>query len=322
MSQQPRVTLIVVPRERFSFTEKSLENIYANTQTPFDLIYVDCNSPLKIKTYLEAKARECGFNLIRSNRFLTPNQARNLALPQVNTEYVVFIDNDVLVKPGWLGSLVQCADETGAWVVGPLCLEGEDFQKVHMAGGSFSIKEREGKQFIAMRRPYFRTPLTKVREEFKRQACDLFEFHCCLARTDVFDKIGLLDESILSLGMEEDFSLAVLQAGGSVFFEPSAVMTYVPPEKLDISDIPFFFVHWSKDWGDISLDYLQGKWNIHEFSPLIRGFKVFVKGQKYTICKKPSNLADDLLYPMKKSGLKVAEAIFNQRATLLSNQIG
>jgi hypothetical protein len=40
-AQEPMVTIVVVPRERFSYARTSLESVYANTHVPFRLIYVD-----------------------------------------------------------------------------------------------------------------------------------------------------------------------------------------------------------------------------------------------------------------------------------------
>lgn len=45
LTEQPKVTLIVNPRERFSYARQSLESIYANTEYPFNLVYVDVCSP-------------------------------------------------------------------------------------------------------------------------------------------------------------------------------------------------------------------------------------------------------------------------------------
>src|SRR5438445_12790064 len=101
------VTIVVSPRERYSFAQRSLESSYDQTPEPFELVYVDVDSPSRIKRYLETKAVEKGFRLIRSSTYLTPNEARNLALREVNTRYVVFIDNDVLVSSGWLKPLVD-----------------------------------------------------------------------------------------------------------------------------------------------------------------------------------------------------------------------
>src|SRR6266699_1598952 len=99
----PAVTVIVVPRERFSSIPRSLECLYRKTNVPFNLVYVDGGSSEKTKRYLEAEARARGFRLIRSPRYLTPTEARNLGLQQIRSKYVVFIDDDVLVSPAGCG---------------------------------------------------------------------------------------------------------------------------------------------------------------------------------------------------------------------------
>ena len=114
-----KVTLIIVPRERFSYTRESLESIYRDTKYPFDLVYVDGNSPEHIKNYLAQKADEKQFKLIRTEHYLSPNQARNIGLQHVReeTDYVGFVDNDIHVTPGWMEKLVNCAEEELAAVV-------------------------------------------------------------------------------------------------------------------------------------------------------------------------------------------------------------
>ncbi|MEO1402619.1 MAG: glycosyltransferase, partial [Cyanobacteria bacterium J06635_1] len=116
----PQVTIVVVPRERFQFTQDSLESLYDNTQYPFKLIYVDNNAPARVQDYLVNQAQDKGFELVRSQHYLSPNQARNVGLQRVTTPYVVFVDNDIMFAPGWLSALVECAQETGATVVGSL----------------------------------------------------------------------------------------------------------------------------------------------------------------------------------------------------------
>lgn len=119
MTLDPKVTIVIVPRERFSCTQESLESIYEHTTIPFNLIYVDGNSPEKIHHYLKQQAQAKNFQLLRTEYYLTPNQARNVGLSHVKTPYLVFIDNDVIVTKGWLNALVTCAEETSATVVGP-----------------------------------------------------------------------------------------------------------------------------------------------------------------------------------------------------------
>ena len=138
---QPAITIIVVPRERFSYTQQSLDSIYQYTSLPFELVYVDGGSPKSVQRYLRETAAEKDFTLLRTEHFLSPNQARNLGLSQVKTDYVLFIDNDVHVSDGWLEKLWQCAQETDATVVCPLTCIGKPLHgTVHLAGG-------EGKNF-------------------------------------------------------------------------------------------------------------------------------------------------------------------------------
>jgi len=259
----PEVTIVVVPRERFSHSERSLANIYEQTTAPFKLIYVSGRAPEPIQRNLERESQQRGFQLISMPHYLSPNQARNLGVAEARTEYVVFLDNDVLVTRGWLESLLTCARETGAWVVGPLYLIGE-FERatVHMAGGRLHIKEEEGKRVLVDEQYLFDTPISEARMRLRRRACEYVEFHCMLVRTDVFDKLGPMDEQLLSLHEERDFCLSALRAGGSVYIEPKAVVTYVPPPPCEWWDLPYFMLRWSEAWTLASVRHFNKKWAI------------------------------------------------------------
>lgn len=258
----PQVTIVVVPRERFSYAKPSLESVYEHTIFPFSLVYVDGGSPPPIKRYLEDEARQKGFQLIRTNHYLSPNQARNIGLSRVKTKYVVFIDNDVMVTPGWLGALVRCAEETKAWVVGPLYLEGalED-QTIHMAGGTLQIKEQDGKRVLFEKHRFAGKCLTDVPVRLQRDLCEVIEFHTALVRTDVFERLGPLDEKLLNTREHVDLCLSVRKAGGTIYLEPESVTTHVMP-PLAWSDIPFYMLRWSEAWSSSSIRHFNDKWNM------------------------------------------------------------
>jgi GT2 family glycosyltransferase len=259
----PLVTIVVVPRERFSHSERSLANIYENTSCPFKLTYVSAGAPAPIVRHLERESEEKGFHLIRVPRYLSPNTARNLALREIDTKYVVFLDNDALVMPGWLEALVQCAEETGAWVAGPVYYIGEFEQGiVHMAGGTVHIEEREGKRILYEEQYHLNTRRAEVRAPLRRQKCGHLEFHCILARTNVFERLGPLDEELLSVHEHIDFCMAVRKAGGSVFLEPGAVTTYIPPPPCKWWDLPFFMLRWSDEWNFSTARRFNEKWGV------------------------------------------------------------
>jgi hypothetical protein len=94
MNDNARVTIVVVPREQFSKSQISLESIYAATPLPFKLVYIDGDSPPSLRRYLECQASAHGFQLIRTDSYLTSNEAHNLGLREVCTEYVAFLDNE------------------------------------------------------------------------------------------------------------------------------------------------------------------------------------------------------------------------------------
>ena len=121
----PETTIVVVPREGFALTGRCLETLYRETDSPFRLVYVDAGSPPQIARYLEDQARQRGFELLRFDRYLSPNQARHRGAARASGRYVVFVDNELIVARGWLAALVRCAEETGADLVGPLYGIGE-----------------------------------------------------------------------------------------------------------------------------------------------------------------------------------------------------
>lgn len=265
----PLVTIVVAPRERFSFTRESLESIYEHTEPPFNLVYVDGGSPSQVQHYLEGQAQEKEFQLIRTDYYLSPNQARNLGLAQVSTRYVVFIDNDVVVTPGWLMSIVQCAETTGATVVSPLICQGKPVhEEVHCAGGEAQIlvDTEAGKVRRRIREKIFKQgrQVADVREQLQCQQTELAEFHCMLVRTAIFQQIGYLDEAIINTREHVDFCITIAQAGGTVHLEPASIVTYVPGPPLEWSDIPYFMLRWSDAWELTSLHRLRDKWNLTE----------------------------------------------------------
>ena len=62
----PLVTIVIVPRERFSVAWESLQSILAQTgDLDYRLIYVDAGSPEPLRSQLRAAADEHGFTLLR-----------------------------------------------------------------------------------------------------------------------------------------------------------------------------------------------------------------------------------------------------------------
>lgn len=253
-------TVVITPREQFSKAKRSLDTILACTDAAVPIIYVDGNSPRAVAQYVRERASRRPFRVLRTNQYLSANQARNWGLPYVATKYVAFVDNDVSVDAGWLDTLIACAEETGAWVVGPLYLIGEPAKQIiHMAGADVHILEQNGERRLYERHRFSNVPVAQVREQLVRAKTDLMEFHCMLVRMDVFDRLGPLDEGLLSVLDHVDFCLDVAQAGGSIYIEPAAVVAHLAPPPCGISDLPYFFLRFSDAWLDASVQRFAQK---------------------------------------------------------------
>ncbi len=252
---QPRITLIVTQRERFSLTQLSLESIFNDYDSyPFQLIYVDGNSPPHIAQYLRQQAvTHHAMTLIRLERYLRSNEARNIALPHaVDADYVVFIDNDDIVEPAWLKLLVECAVEENAAIVTPLILQGipnDPNIEVHVAGIKTTFRQRPGgRQWFEQKQLLYAHKLHDVAHTIKRSAVDSVEFHCILVRRSLLDKV-VLDEVFDSLASHTDLCLQAEALGEKIFIEPRAQVIFLNPRQIpqfDPDDLPFYRFKWSE----------------------------------------------------------------------------
>jgi GT2 family glycosyltransferase len=333
----PRVTIVIGPRERFSHTQESLESVCRNTRYPFDLVYVDVCTPPVIQKYLNQQAGEKGFQLIRTDYYISPNQARNVGLRQVlkeaRAQYVIFLENDVVVEPGWLTKLVTCAEETRAEVVGPLtCIGKPELGVIHNAGGATYILDDvkpDGRVKRRLRQEAYLTgkAIAQVQDQMHRIQCGYVEFHCMLARTDVFGKVGLLDEGMLATREHIDFCLSVQEAGGKIYCEREAVVTTdtvgIAKNKKGLEelfgnnplpdfkgyDLPYFMVRWCNAWDRASLDHLRLKWNLAEDSYFKKRYRI-IGNRRRELLVKP--LVQRLTFGRGNAGLEQILNVFEQ----------
>jgi len=288
-SIEPDVTVVMSPRERFSGIDLSINSLYEAPGARFEFICVDGGGPASIRRYLVAEARRRGFHLIRTKHYLTPNEARNLAIPEVKTKYIAFVDNDVIFAPDWLKALTRCADETGADIVTPIVCYGKPVHtKIHFAGGTATFASRSGKRTIKTAHRLIERQLSEVKGELLREPTELAEFHCVLVRRDVFERFGPLDGKLKSMHEHIDLCLTVRNAGGTVMFEPASVVTNLWEMPLRLSDLPYFFCRWNDDWASESRMHFERKWDVRFSDDSARIFVTWHRGEA---CSRARGLA-------------------------------
>ncbi len=270
--EKARVTIIVTARERFGMAKESIDSIYAETDVPFELVVIDGRSPAALSEWLDQESAKRGFRVVRRDRFVTPNEARNLGAAVADTEFVAFVDNDVFYAPNWLSALLDAADDTGAEIITPLTCEGLPLHtRVHHVTTLYTDDKEaffaapHGERELLDVMHHHKEPLAKVQGELKRGPADTCEFHCVLVRRSFLEKVGRLDENIQCTKDHLDFSMVATLAGGRIVSEPKSVVTYVFPSRanpMTADDMPYFLLRWSPKWQRQDLAYLRNKWGL------------------------------------------------------------
>lgn len=263
------VTVIMAPRERYSRILQSIDSLYENTEVPFKLIVVDGALPPAVKKGVEEAAEKRGFEFIYHDYPLTPNEARNVALKKADTEWIVFVDNDVVYLPNWLPPLIEAANEFDAWLVGPTIVDADDDLEsgiVHAAGGDSGFEMIDGKLHYHFVPGEMHVPWHEAKERLQRGPTTMVEFHAMLARRSIFDKLGPFDEKLLSFADHDDIVVQTIKAGGKVIFEPAGIVMYpdpgTDPSRIEESDLPYFLLRWGDAWNDSSIDHAAKKWGL------------------------------------------------------------
>jgi hypothetical protein len=235
-------------------------------------VYVDANSPAAIGRRLARAAVERDFTLARSTHFLSPNEARNLGFARVRTKYTVFLGNDVFVTDGWLESLVECAEETGAAFVGGVSCWGEHGAPVvYCAGGESHLVDRDdGTRGLHDVHHGANRPLVEERLTLRRVPSEAAVFHCMLVRSEVVDRLGGMDEDLYVLD-HVDWCLRAQHEAGGGWFEPRSVVRYSPPSPPRASDVPYGLLRWSRSWIESSCARFCDKWGVDPTDPGLGG---------------------------------------------------
>src|SRR5262245_54708619 len=120
------VTIVVVPRDRFSSVIDCVKSIRQHTDILYRLVILDFGYSQATLTRLREQAGEVPFELVSCGRTI-PLAAFREYLARIATPYVAWVDNDTYVTAGWMRALLDRAAQ-GARVILPVTLEREGLE--------------------------------------------------------------------------------------------------------------------------------------------------------------------------------------------------
>lgn len=199
-----KVSIIMLTFNQLTDTKKTLESLFNTTKCDYELIFVDNGSKDGTIKFLEKLKEEKGnIKIIKNDINLGFAKANNQGIKIAKGEYVLLLNNDVILSRNWLEKLVICMEsDKNIGVVGPLTNHAVGQQVINY---TFSKKNNDVLKFAEI----INMKYSGVYEHTHR----IIGF-CMLIKREVIDQVGLLDERFGPGGFEDyDYCLRVNQHG-------------------------------------------------------------------------------------------------------------
>ena len=202
--------IVVLAFNKHEETHRCLESIAKHTEVPFEIILVDNGST-------PAFVPSSDYTLVSLPENLYYTRGINAGLRHVLStcpgfESVVLLNNDTVVTPGWLTTLLQ-ARTSDAGVIGNKHLLLEDQNEIIHAG---TLDLIGGTHKGGSDHSLYTQTSNEVWVTF---ACVLITKRC-------LEAVGLLDERLAHYYSDNDFCLRASMAGFQVLCEPASTILH------------------------------------------------------------------------------------------------
>ena len=141
-------SIVIISAERGNDTKRCVESIFQNTPEPFELILSDVGSNIEtLKIIMALEDTHTNVHVIYNKQGTGTTGQRNQGIYFSRGQYLVLMDNDVLVLSGWLKHLKEtAAKDERIGLVGAKLLRPE-IENVYYCGCHTITLEKEGKVY-------------------------------------------------------------------------------------------------------------------------------------------------------------------------------
>lgn len=213
---RPDVTVVMLTFNRWDLTRQALSLLAEVTEPCYEVVIVDNAST---DGTLDELVRVRGAKILRNARNLGFGPANNQGAAMARGRYLLLLNSDAWVRPGWLAPLLETADaDPSVAAVAPKLLYPDG--RLQEAG---SILWRDGRV-----RNYGDGDRATRPEYLFRRNVDYASAACLLVRRSAFIAVGGFDPRFAPVYYEDvDLCLALGAAGGRVVYQPRSVVEHV-----------------------------------------------------------------------------------------------
>jgi GT2 family glycosyltransferase/radical SAM superfamily enzyme YgiQ (UPF0313 family)/Tfp pilus assembly protein PilF/cyclopropane fatty-acyl-phospholipid synthase-like methyltransferase len=218
------VSIIILTLNQIDYTKECIASIRKYTPEPHEIIFVDNGSTDDTVKWLRKLVhKNSNYKLIQNKKNLGFSKGCNQGIEASSGEYILLLNNDVVVTEDWLLGMLECLNSAPViGIVGPMTNNISGPQKLPIVNYSSIDDLDEYSRAFRKKNRHRRIPNSRV------------VGFCMLFRRQLVEKIGLLDETFGSGNFEDDdFCLRALLAGyrniiaGDVFIHHYGSRTFI-----------------------------------------------------------------------------------------------
>jgi GT2 family glycosyltransferase/Flp pilus assembly protein TadD/glycosyltransferase involved in cell wall biosynthesis len=218
------VSIIILTSNQLRYTKECVRSIKQHTMEPHEIIFVDNGSTDNTLKWLKKLViQNPNYLLIENSTNLGFSKGCNQGIQASSGEYIVLLNNDVVVTENWLGGMLECLKHgPDIGIVGPMTNNISGPQKVPSVTYSAIHELDEYSREFRSRNRHRRIPNRRI------------VGFCMLFRRQLVEEIGFLDENFGSGNFEDDdLCLRAVLAGyrnmiaGDVFIHHYGSQTFI-----------------------------------------------------------------------------------------------
>ena len=220
----PTVSIAILNWNGQKWLEKFLPSVCKTTYAGAEIWVIDNGSNDKSREFLSRHFPEVRQIHHQQNYGFT--EGYNRAMPHFTSPYVVLLNSDVAVEPGWLEPLVeQMETNLNIAAIQPKILSHADPQHFEYAGAAGGYLDILGYPFCRGR--LFDHLEVDQGQYDEAQKVGWASGACCMIRTSVIEQIGLFEAAFFAHMEEIDFCWRAQNFGYKILCEPKSVVYHV-----------------------------------------------------------------------------------------------